>query len=110
MLRAHTWVSVHCDQCADTPTGAGFEPRYPDEAAALHAASAEGWLVGPDGQLWCPVCGPVLRCEAEGHDFGPWHPLTATSQVVPGGREYRNCRQCCLHESHTTPTAFGEVA
>jgi hypothetical protein len=107
MVRPHTCVSVHCDQCADTPAGPGFEAHYPDETTAMAAAMASDWLVAPDGRLLCSTCGPVLVCEADGHEFGPWRSWSAPN--TEARREYRNCRRCCLHESRTAPT-LGEVA
>lgn len=127
MLRPHRCVSVHCDQCADTPEGPGFEAHYSDETAALDAARAAGWLAAPDGRLLCSACGPVLVCEAEGHEFTGWRrsipgpgDLSRTCQCDPArllhllgsadcGRQFRYCRRCCLHESRTTST-LGEVA
>lgn len=98
MLQVHTCVSVHCDQCRGSLGGPGFEAHFATEDAALDAAAAEGWLVGPGGRLWCSACGPILTCEAEGHEFSPWR-----LPVVSGGRlalsEYRHCRRCCLEES-----------
>lgn len=102
MVRPHTCVSVHCDQCADTPAGPGWEAHYPDETAALAAAMAAGWLVATDGRLLCSACGPVLVCEADGHEFTAWGSAVS-------GREYRNCERCCLHESRPAPE-LGEVA
>jgi hypothetical protein len=105
MLQVHTCVSVHCDQCGDSPVGPGFEAHYPSEDAALDAAVAAGWLVGPGGQWWCSACGPVLVCADQGHDFTPWKRAGADqTEVVPGAEgggssEYRYCRRCCLHES-----------
>jgi hypothetical protein len=69
MLQVHTCVSVHCDQCGNSPDGPGFDAYWPTENAALDAAVAGGWLVGPGGRLWCSACGPVLTCEAHGHEF-----------------------------------------
>jgi hypothetical protein len=98
MLQVHSCVSVHCDQCRSSLGGPGFEAHFATEDAALDAAVAEGWLVGPGGRLWCSACGPILTCEAEGHEFSPWR-----LPVVSGGRlalsEYRHCRRCCLEES-----------
>lgn len=107
MVRVHTCVSVHCDQCADTPGGPEFEAHYPDGAAALDAAMAAGWHITRDGRLLCSTCGPVLVCEAVGHVFGPWRSLTAPSPEVRR-REYRVCLCCCLYESR--PPTRGEVA
>ena len=42
MVRVHTCVSVHCDQCGDALGDPGFEAHYPTEDAALDAAAAEG--------------------------------------------------------------------
>jgi hypothetical protein len=114
MLQVHTCVSVHCDQCGDNLGGPGFQTHYPTEDAVLDVAAAQGWRVGPGGRLWCSACGPVLTCDTRGHEFTPWrHVLinecqelftrlghaatTADGHLV--SREYRYCRQCCLHES-----------
>jgi hypothetical protein len=124
MMQVRTCVSVHCGQCEDTLGGPEFEAHYPTEDAALDAAAAQGWRVGPGGRLWCSACGPVLTCEAEGHEFTEWCPLliddyqelvTPLDQVGgaveghPVNREYRYCRRCCLHESRTA-AVLGEVA
>jgi hypothetical protein len=99
MVQVHTCVSAHCSQCGDSLGSAGFEAHYPTEDAALDAAAAKGWLVGPDGRLWCSACAPVLICEDEGHEFSEWrHPVTLDGQPV-GNSEFRHCRRCCLHES-----------
>lgn len=110
MVRRHRCVSVHCHQCTDTPTSPMVEAHYPDETTALDAAMAAGWVVAPDGRLLCSACGPVLVCEAEGHEFTDWQ------SAVPG-RVFRYCARCCLHESRPHPTAdsaeaaeLGEVA
>ena len=106
MVQVHTCVSVHCDQCGDSLGSPGFEAHYPTEGAALDAAAAEGWLVGPGGRLWCSACGPVLTCEAEGHQFIPWQP-GVTAERHAGGSEYRYCRRCCLHESRLVRSLIG---
>ncbi|MGH3824578.1 MAG: hypothetical protein ACRDRA_17355 [Pseudonocardiaceae bacterium] len=98
MVQVHTCVSVHCDQCRDALGSPGFEAHYPSEDAALDAAAAQGWLVGPGGRLWCSACGPVLRCEAEGHEFSDWH-APQPGRGLLDGSECRYCRRCCLHES-----------
>jgi hypothetical protein len=87
MVQVHTCVSVHCGQCGDSLGDPGFEAHYPTEDAALDAAAADGWRVGPGGWLWCSACAPVLICEA------------VTLDGHPAGSEYRHCRRCCLHES-----------
>jgi hypothetical protein len=74
IVQVHTCVSVHCAQCGDALGNPGFEAHYPTEDAALDAAAADGWRVGPGGRLWCSSCGPVLTCEAEGHEFTEWCP------------------------------------
>jgi hypothetical protein len=51
MLQVHTCVSVHCGQCGASPAGLGFQAHHPTETAALDAASAAGWVVGPGGVL-----------------------------------------------------------
>jgi hypothetical protein len=113
MLQVHTCVSVHCDQCGDSLDGPEFPAHYPTEDAALNAASAQGWHIGPGGRWWCSACGPVLTCAAEGHEFTEWGPVLlcsdkchelferagATGGEHPVSREYRYCRRCCLHES-----------
>ena len=106
MLQVHTCVSVHCGQCGTSPVGLGFEAHYPTETAALDAATAESWVVGPGGQWWCSACGPVLECEAEGHQFSPWHQAD-TEPGAFGGREYRHCQRCCLHESRPAGRLLG---
>jgi hypothetical protein len=106
MVQVHTCVSVHCGQCGLSPAGLGFEAHYPTEAAALDAASAAGWVVGPGGQLWCSACGPVLTCEADGHQFSPWR-QAETERGLLGGNEYRHCRRCCLHESRPAALLVG---
>jgi hypothetical protein len=102
MVQLHTCVSVHCGQCGASPAGLGFEAHYPTEDAALDAATAAGWVVGPGGRLWCSACGPVLDCEANGHQFSRWQPA-----VRDAGREYRYCRRCCLHESRPAARLVG---
>jgi hypothetical protein len=72
MLQAQACVSVHCDQFRGALGEPGFEAHYPTEDAALDAAIAAGWRVGRGGRLWCSACGPVLTCQAEGHEFTPW--------------------------------------
>ena len=113
MVQVHTCVSVHCGQCGASPAGLGFEAHYPTEDAALDAAAAAGWVVGPGGRLWCSACGPVLGCEAEGHEFIDWRvPQPGRGLLV--GNEYRYCRRCCLFESRalalTSADVAGEVA
>jgi len=121
MVQAHACVSVHCHQCGDTPAGPGFDAHYPSEDAALEAVAVAGWVLATDGRLLCSCCGPVLVCEAVGHDFTAWHrpapstghgPQMAHCGCDPRGRvhrvgsaecwrEFRYCRRCCLHESRT---------
>lgn len=100
------YVSVHCDQCGEGPAGPGVEAYWSTETAALDAAAAEGWRVGPGGRLLCSACGPVLTCEAEGHEFSEWrHPVTTAGH--PTGSEYRHCRRCCLHDSRPVRRLVG---
>lgn len=97
MVQFSTWVSVHCAQCGDSPVSIDYEEYWTPEDAALHAAAAERWQVGPGGQLWCSACAPVLTCTAEGHEFSGWRrPVTRDGQL--SGREYRHCRRCCQHD------------
>ncbi|MGH3427913.1 MAG: hypothetical protein ACRDQZ_10170, partial [Mycobacteriales bacterium] len=127
MLQVHTCVSIHCDQCGDALGDPGFEAHHPTEDAALDAAAAQGWRVGPGGRLWCSACGPVLTCEAEGHEFTEWRAvllcveefpevLTGTEHTAasaPGhhlDHEYRHCRRCCLHESRSARWLIGALS
>jgi hypothetical protein len=106
MLQVHSCVNVRCAQCGDSLGSSGSEAHFATEDAALDAAAAKGWLVGPGGRLWCSACGPVLECEAEGHEFSPWR-----LPVLPGGQlacsEFRHCRRCCLDESRPTRRLIG---
>jgi hypothetical protein len=106
MVQVHTCVSVHCDQCRQALGSPGFEVHYPTEDVALDAAMAAGWLIGPGERLWCSACGPVLTCEAEGHQFSTWNPALNPDEQQ-AGREYRYCRRCCLHESHQSSWLIG---
>jgi hypothetical protein len=106
MVQVHTCVSVHCDQCRCALGDPGFEKHFATEDAALDAAAAAGWLVGPSGRLWCSTCGPVLTCEAEGHEFRPWRRAAMSAgRAVP--REHRICLRCCLHESRPALSLTG---
>lgn len=105
MIQVHTCVSVHCAQCGNALGIPGFEAHYPTEDTALDAAATAGWVVAPGGRLWCSACGPVLTCEAEGHQFSDWCPNPGS----PGGRQYRYCRRCCLHESRALLTTGTEM-
>jgi hypothetical protein len=106
MVQVHTCVSVHCDQCRGSLGSPGFEAHYATEDAALDAAAAAGWLVGPGGRLWCSACGPVLTCEVEGHEFSAWrHPVISEERPVLS--EYRHCRRCCLEESRPARWLIG---
>lgn len=149
MLQGHTCVSVHCDQCGDSLGAPEYEAHYRSEDAALDAALAAGWRHSPQGHRWyCSACGPVLTCEAQGHEFTPWRavlvcqdelgrdeldePLTGTSAAqrpapvewpalpagapprtttaqgpLPGSREYRYCRRCCLFDSRHRAVSIG---
>jgi hypothetical protein len=110
MIQVHTCVSVHCAQCGDSPGSPGFEAHYPTEDAALDAAAAQGWRIGSGGRLLCSACGPVLTCEAAGHQFSQWRQASMPEGHLVA-REYRYCRRCCLHESHTArAVVLGEVA
>jgi hypothetical protein len=83
MIQVHTCVSVHCDQCGDSLGSPGVEKHFATDDAALNTAAAEGWLVGPGGRLWCSTCGPVLTCEAEGHEFSSWRwPVISSGQLA----------------------------
>jgi len=105
MVQVHTCASVHCDQCGDSP---GVEAHFATQDAALDAADAAGWLVGPGGRLWCSACGPVLTCEAEGHEFTLWRRATH-SDDRPVVHEHRLCLRCCLHDTrHVASLTGGE--
>src|SRR5947209_1040206 len=105
MVQVHTCVSVHCAQCGLPLGSPGFEAHYPTEDAALDAAESAGWVCGPGGRWWCSCCGPMLTCEAHGHEFTDWEPGAGVDGDGPG-RAYRYCRRCCLHESRTTTGAL----
>ena len=105
MLQVHTCVSVHCAQCGDSLGSPGFEAHYPSEDAALDAATAQGWQVGPGDRWWCLTCGPVLACEDQGHEFTGWHQLRHERGWAL--REYRYCQRCCLHESRFPDAGLG---
>lgn len=104
MLLLHDCVSVACDQCRDRPGGPEFEQHWPTAAAALDAIGVLGWYVTEDGRrVWCPTCGPVLSCEAEGHELGEWRVCGCCAAV-----QYRECSRCGLHESRpNTPAELG---
>jgi hypothetical protein len=104
MLQVQTCVSAHCHQCGDALGGPGFEAHYPSENAALDAAAAQGWRIGPGDRLWCSACGPVLVCEAEGHEFSPWR-YPALFGPRPALSEYRHCHRCSLVESRSAAVA-----
>jgi hypothetical protein len=105
MIQVHTCVSVHCAQCGEALGSPGFEAHYATEDTALDAAAEAGWLVGPGERLWCSACGPVLTCEAEGHEFSQWRrPVIRDGQSAIS--EYRHCQRCCLHESRPAKTAL----
>ena len=110
MIQVHTCVRIHCDQCGDPLGGLGSEEYHATETAALSAAEAVGWRLGPGGRLWCSACAPVLSCEAEGHQFTDWrHPRTQRGWLL-GATEYRHCRRCCLHESRPAISPLADVA
>jgi hypothetical protein len=105
MLQLLTCVIIRCDQCGDSP---GSEAHHLTEDAALDAAAAQGWRIGPGGRLWCSACAPVLICEAEGHEFSAWHhPITADGQ--PALSEYRHCQRCCLVDSRPVRWLIGSA-
>jgi hypothetical protein len=95
MIQVHTCVSVHCDQCGHI---LGLPERawhFRTEGAAINAATAARWRIGPDGQWWCAICAPALICQADGHQFTPWRsPQTRGEHPAPS--EYRYCRRCCV--------------
>lgn len=97
MIQVHTYVSVHCDQCDQAIGRLGRARHFRTEHAAITAATAARWRIGPDGLWWCSLCAPALICQAQGHHFTPW-----CSPQIPGGRpapsEYRYCRRCCVLE------------
>jgi hypothetical protein len=110
MLQTLTCVSVHCDQCGDSPYSPGpdLEAHWPSEDAALTAAAAAGCHVGHrPPRLLCRDCGTVLRCEARGHEFTGWRrcrceQLVAAHRAGPGGvcaMALRYCLRCSVLES-----------
>jgi hypothetical protein len=108
MGQMYAWMDVHCAQCGDRPTILDGEAYWPPEDAALAAAAAEGWRVGPGGRLWCSACAPMLTCEAEGHEFGGWRrPVTRDGR--PASSEYRHCRRCCVCESRLAALQAADV-
>jgi hypothetical protein len=98
MLQVHTCVSVHCDQCGQVLGFPAYSVHFRTENAAISAATAERWLIGVDGQWWCPACAPALICRAEGHQFTPWR-LPHLNGGRPVLSEYRYCRRCCSLQS-----------
>lgn len=108
MVQVRTCVSVHCDQCKRSLGSPAFEAHFATEDAALDAAAADSWLVGPGGRLWCSACGPILTCEAEGHEFSPWQ-LPVISGGPLASSEFRHCRRCCLEESRPSRRLIGTV-
>jgi hypothetical protein len=109
MGQVYAWMNVHCAQCGDSPTILDGEVYWPPEDAALAAATAEGWRIGPGGRLWCSACAPVLTCEAQGHEFSGWRrPVTRDGR--PASSEYRHCRRCCVCESRLAALLAADVA
>ncbi len=49
MIQVHTCLSVHCDQCGDALGRAAYTVHFRTESTALHAATTDGWRIGPDG-------------------------------------------------------------
>ncbi|MGH3898806.1 MAG: hypothetical protein ACRDTA_11255 [Pseudonocardiaceae bacterium] len=94
MLKTHSCVSVHCDQCGDALGSPEFEAHYRTEHDALRAAAANRWRAGSGRRLLCSACAPILTCEAEGHQFNPWRQPSLVAAT-----EYRYCRRCCELES-----------
>lgn len=117
MIQGHACVSVHCDQCGDSLGAPVCQAHFPTQDAALEVALEQGWRVGPGGRVYCSACGPVLTCEAQGHEFTPWRAMVPceddlTESGAPTGlvmavvgRGYRYCRRCCLHESRRDAVA-----
>jgi len=85
MIQGHACVSVQCDQCGDSLGAPEFQAHYPREDAALDAAIAQGWRLSPDGhRVYCSACGPVLTCEAWGHEFTSWRTVLACQDELYG--------------------------
>jgi hypothetical protein len=102
MLQAHTCVSVHCDQCGHVLGRPAHALHFCTEHTAIHAATAEGWRIGPDGQWWCVACAPALICRTKGHQFTPWrHPQIRGERPAPS--QYRYCRRCCVLQDRPAP-------
>jgi len=114
MLQTRTCVSVHCDQCGDSPyrPGPDLEPHWPSEDAALTAAAAAGWHLGDHPpRLLCRDCGTILTCQARGHEFTGWRRCRC-EQLIPAHRPavgglcamaLRYCLRCSVLESHHAP-------
>jgi len=119
MLQTQTCVSVHCDQCGDSPHSPypDLEAHWPTADAALTAAAAAGWHVDELPRLWCRDCQTVLRCEAREHEFTAWRrcrceQLIPPHRAGPGGLcgvELRYCVRCSVLESRPTPEQSGAV-
>jgi hypothetical protein len=102
MLQAHTCLSVHCDQCGHILGRSERALHFRTHSAAINAAMADRWQVGPNGQWWCPVCAPALICRTKGHQFTPWR-SPQTSGERPAPSEYRYCRRCCVLQDRPAP-------
>jgi hypothetical protein len=103
MLQVHTCVSVHCDQCGHILGRPEHTLHFRTEGAAINAAIADRWRIGPDGQWWCALCAPALICRTEGrHQFTSWRaPQLRGERPVPS--EYRYCRRCCVLQDRPAP-------
>lgn len=95
MLQVHTCVSVHCDQCSHILGGHARTLHFRTESAAIKAATASRWRIGPEGKWWCAACAPALICRTKGHQFTPWRAPQIRGER-PAPSEYRYCRRCCV--------------
>lgn len=126
-LQTGLCIGVRCQGCTQAlTTPVGYPAHYPTEATATAAARQAGWRATWGGEWFCPVCIPMLTCQAHGHAFTPWRLLRlapakqsgdqlvvrrGTLVATPLLRAYRSCQRCGAHQSHhdwlTSQTLIG---